>query len=431
MVEKPLFLLWKAILHPLFSLVYRVYRFFKKLLEIHLLDNGRLVNFFTRRYVINVAILIITFLVTATNLHASSVESGREDVGLQNSLLSRLTGEMEEELLIEEADASPESYQDTSYLDGQALNVQDYYAGGTNSAGELATEDADVIEGGEETELPPVLNAVRGQSESASQEDRPPTRTATVDYVVQVGDSVSSIAQSFGLQPATIIQPNGLNARGDIRPGKSLVILPVDGLLYTVRKGDNLSAIAKKYKSDEAQIIEINALAEVLNLEVGRELILPGGRLPPPPPTPRPSKYASGFQDQYVPPTAFEGLSSGSLLWPCASRRITQYFTRRHYGLDVGASKGTAIFAATDGTVIFSGWNSGGYGYMVIIDHGGGLFTRYGHATKLLVQAGDTVKAGDTIALVGSTGRSTGPHLHFEVLKGDIHHRINPLDYVK
>jgi murein DD-endopeptidase MepM/ murein hydrolase activator NlpD len=81
--------------------------------------------------------------------------------------------------------------------------------------------------------------------------------------------------------------------------------------------------------------------------------------------------------------------------------------------------------------VAVSGWNSGGYGNMIIIDHGGGLFTRYGHASKLLVKAGDTVKKGDVIMLVGSTGHSTGPHLHFEVMTGDPHHRVNPLEYVR
>jgi len=428
-VEKPVFWLWKAIFHPLVTLIYRFYRFFKKLLEVHLLDNGRLVNLFTRRYVINIAILLITFLVTATNIHASSGDSVREDVSGQTSLLARLTSEMEEELLVEEADTDVDADPDLSYLDGQALNVQDYYAGGTNSAD--LSDSEDLVEADEDGELPPIFNAVRGQSESASQEERPPTRTSIVEYVVQEGDTVDSIARQFGLQAATLLQSNGLAARGLIRPGQKLRILPVDGVLYTIRKGDNLSKIAKTYKSDESQIVDINALADELNLEVGRDIILPGGRLPPPPPAPKPSSYASNYQDKYVPPTAFDGMSAGSLLWPTESRRITQYFTRRHYGLDVGGPLRTPIYAATDGTVIYSGWNRGGYGNMVIIDHGGGLFTRYGHATKLLVKAGDTVKRGDTIALMGSTGRSTGSHLHFEVLKGDIHHRINPLDFVK
>ncbi|MDP4092841.1 MAG: peptidoglycan DD-metalloendopeptidase family protein [Bacillota bacterium] len=129
---------------------------------------------------------------------------------------------------------------------------------------------------------------------------------------------------------------------------------------------------------------------------------------------------------------------SGSMMWPSeASTLITSSYgyridpirkTRRfHTGIDIGASKGTSILAANKGTVIFAGWN-GAYGNCVIIDHGGGISTLYAHSCKLLVSVGDNVKKGHVIALVGSTGNSTGPHLHFEVRVNGA--TVNPLNYV-
>jgi len=411
----------------MFTLGYRAYRFIKKTLAIQVLENGRLVNLFNRRHAINGAILILTFLVTATNIQASNGPV-RDEVGSQKSILAQFTNEIDDELLVEEADTVVEPNDNVSYIDGQALNAQEYYTG-TNSGASPDTDEISADDPAAEETLP--FYAVRSQSESASQLEHPPTRSGIIEYVVQEGDNVESIAEKYGLQAQTVIQANGLGSRGLIRIGQTLRLLPIDGIVYKTKKGDNLSKIATTYRSDTEKIAEMNSLAADAVLDAGVELVLPGGRLPAPPSAPRPSSYASNFRDTYVPPTAFDGLSAGALLWPCASRRITQYFTRRHFGLDVGAAKGTPIYAADDGTVIYSGWNSGGYGNMTILDHGGGLYTRYGHATKLLTRVGDVVKKGDTIALVGSTGRSTGPHLHFEVLKGDIHHRINPLDWIK
>jgi len=422
-LKTPFSWLWKAFFHPVLTLLYRVYRFFKKIITAQVLENGRLVNLFTRRHVINVAILLLTFLVTATNIQASNGPS-RDDMSNQRSLLARMTKEMGEELLIEEADEVVEVNTDVSYLDGQALNIQDYYINTNSSEPSIAEEVYGADDLSDEAILP--IYAVRSQAESAGQRELPPTRSSITEHVVEAGDTVETIAHEYGLQTQTVLQTNGLSARGLIRIGQKLRILPVDGVIYKTKKGDNLSKIASAYKSEVEKIVEINSLADAASLDAGMELVLPGGRLPPPPPAPKTASTAI-----YIPPTAFEGLGSGSLLWPAGSRRITQYYSRRHFGLDIGAPTGTPIYAVSDGSIIYSGWNSGGYGNMVIINHGGGLFTRYGHASKLLVKAGDEVKQGDTIALIGSTGRSTGPHLHFEVLKGDIYHRLNPLDFVK
>ena len=117
------------------------------------------------------------------------------------------------------------------------------------------------------------------------------------------------------------------------------------------------------------------------------------------------------------------------MLWPATVRRITQYFNWRHRGIDIAGPTGTLIYAALDGMVEISGWNSGGYGYQIVLRHSNGMKTRYAHSSKLFVSVGQKVTKGEVIALMGSTGRSTGSHLHFEVVVGGV--RVNPFLYVK
>ena len=117
------------------------------------------------------------------------------------------------------------------------------------------------------------------------------------------------------------------------------------------------------------------------------------------------------------------------MLWPMISRRVTQYFKWRHAGLDVGDKMGNPIYAAENGVVEYSGWERGGWGNTVMVNHGNGTKTRYSHASKLLVVAGENVKKGQVIALIGSTGRSTGPHLHFGVYVNG--RALNPLQYLR
>ena len=131
--------------------------------------------------------------------------------------------------------------------------------------------------------------------------------------------------------------------------------------------------------------------------------------------------------------------SGGTFAWPSVSTYITSPYGTRvhpvtgkvktHTGIDIGAGMGTNIFAAADGTVLISGWNTGGYGNYVVIDHGGGLTTLYAHCSSLLVSAGQKVTRGQVIAKCGSTGMSTGPHLHFEVLKNGAH--TDPYAYLR
>ncbi|MCR4279852.1 MAG: M23 family metallopeptidase, partial [Candidatus Komeilibacteria bacterium] len=227
------------------------------------------------------------------------------------------------------------------------------------------------------------------------------TRSEVINYEVQPGDTLSNIAGKFDLRLATLLWANSMSANSVIKPGQKLVILPVDGLLYTVVKGDTLDAIGKKYKSDINRIIEANKLASVSDLQIGQKLMLPGATKPEPPKpasSPAPARRIAEVLKPRVNTPATD--SGGDLLWPTNSQRITQYYGWRHSGVDIANKSGQPIYAAEAGTVITSGWNKGGYGYYIIVNHPGGFQTLYAHASKLYVKVGDKVSRGDVIAAI-------------------------------
>jgi murein DD-endopeptidase MepM/ murein hydrolase activator NlpD len=236
---------------------------------------------------------------------------------------------------------------------------------------------------------------------------------ATVEtYVVQEGETVWSIAADFGLDIDTLRWSNPELERNPdlLAVGIELVILPVNGVYHTVVPGDTISSVAAQYGVADVDIINYppNGLSPPYRIIVGDKLIVPYGR-----------------KDLTVP---IPSLAIDSLLaWPVVGP-ITQGFQSSHLALDIGAPYGTPVHAVDDGTIVYADWAQTGYGYTVIIDHGEGLQTWYSHLKGALLQAGDPVTRGQPLGEVGSTGRSTGPHVHFEVrLNGD---RVNPIDYL-
>jgi len=244
------------------------------------------------------------------------------------------------------------------------------------------------------------------------------TRLGIETYIVEPGDTVSRVATRFGISINTVLWANNLSARSVLRAGQELVILPVSGVMHRVKRGDTLDAVASRYKGSTERIIAFNNLASRA-LQAGQTVIIPDGRIPPPPPPP-PRLRGPTFV-----PTAIVG----KLFWPVGSKRLTQYFWWRHPGIDIGTPAGTPIYAADDGIVEFTKLGRTGYGFQIMIDHGNGMRTRYAHNSKILVSAGDQIKKGDVIAYSGNTGRSTGPHLHFEIFIGS--RRVNPLQYIR
>jgi LysM repeat protein len=261
-------------------------------------------------------------------------------------------------------------------------------------------------------------------------------RMAVLTYLVQRGDTASSIAERFGLKPETILWGNeGLSTdAGNLQVGLELTILPVDGILHTVREGDTLESLQAIYDVPAEAIVELpaNGLAgeETPTLVAGQKLIVPGATKEVAWVEPGPrvlvglGRRSPGF---YSGPLVFSG--TGTFLWPVSPIRITQGYWYGHPAVDLDTYPGQAVYASDSGTVIYSDWDSTGYGNLIIVDHGNGLWTYYAHNQANLVRAGDGVLQGGQIAESGSTGNSTGDHLDFRIrlAEGGF---LNPVDFL-
>ncbi len=249
-------------------------------------------------------------------------------------------------------------------------------------------------------------------------------RDKIIEYSVVEGDTVSSIAEKFGVSEETVLWQNDLGKTAKIKPGQTLEILPVTGVSHKVNKGDTVYSIAKKYDTSAQGVVDFpyNTFTndETFELAIAQLIIVPDGVIPAPKAAPR---------TRQLTPDAGTVVASGVFVWP-AGGRITQRFVWYHPGIDIANQAAPNILAADSGKVVGAGWLDGyGYGNRVIIDHGNGYRTLYGHLSSVYVVAGQTVARGAPIGRMGSTGRSTGIHLHFEVLRNGVH--INPLSVLQ
>jgi murein DD-endopeptidase MepM/ murein hydrolase activator NlpD len=252
-------------------------------------------------------------------------------------------------------------------------------------------------------------------------------------YKVRPGDTLTAIANRFGVSAMTINWANNLGAKR-IQVGRELTIPPMNGLVVTAKEGDTLESLAAAHKISADVIYETNSL-EDRSLVVGQTLVLPGavGRALPKPVRPivRPTRSTSN-SGNVRPPTTYSG---GAFVWPVVggANYISQYFRYGHYGLDIAADYGSRVRASGAGTVIFAGWKSNGGGYQVWIAHGSDLYTTYNHMSAVSVGRGQSVAQGEQVGRIGQSGRASGPHLHFEVWRGEPWGggaRVNPLIYL-
>lgn len=246
-------------------------------------------------------------------------------------------------------------------------------------------------------------------------------RVDIITHTVSAGDTLYGIAKKYKLNAETIMFSNGLEKNPDLlRLGQPLAILPIDGILHTVGKKDTLASIAKAYKVKVEDIVSypLNRLdAKNPQIVAGQKVVVPGGKKEIP-------QVATVYRGT-APAGAKRGI--GRFVWP-APGSLTQGYKPLHRAIDIARAVGTPIKVADNGYVVVAGWSKAGYGNYVVVDHGNGYQTLYAHLSRIFVRPGDVVTQGAVIGNMGNTGNSTGPHLHFELIKGGI--KVNPLGYL-
>jgi murein DD-endopeptidase MepM/ murein hydrolase activator NlpD len=221
-------------------------------------------------------------------------------------------------------------------------------------------------------------------------------------YTVREGDTLSDIAAAFHISVATLIWANDIQRADTIRAGQVLVILPITGVQYTVKRGDTIGGVIKQFGGDREEIIRINRLPIDGTLTAGETILIPNGELRLAQNTTPPKTSQRTYSDYYMRPIV-GGVKTQSI--------------HGFNGVDLANSCGSAVRASAPGTVIIargSGWN-GGYGHYIVIDHPNNTQTLYAHLGNLYIAAGTYAAQGQTIGTMGTSGLSTGCHLHFEI----------------
>lgn len=275
-------------------------------------------------------------------------------------------------------------------------------------------------------------------------------RGEIITYEVQAGDTIIGIAEKFNLQPETVYWGNPYTLADDphrLSPGQVLNILPVNGVYYEWHEGDGLNGVAEYFGVTPETIINYpgnNLSPETIgdyakpNIQPGTWLVIEGGKRElinwvAPRITRSDPAVAKNYGPGYC-GEVYEGpVGSGTFVWPSVERRLSGFDydpSINHNGIDVAGSLGNAIYATDSGVVVYAGWNDYGYGNLVVIDHGNGWQSLYAHLDTFMVQCGSYVYQGDLIAGMGSTGNSSGPHLHFE-LRSDEYGRVNPWNFLQ
>jgi murein DD-endopeptidase MepM/ murein hydrolase activator NlpD len=267
-----------------------------------------------------------------------------------------------------------------------------------------------------------------------------------IQYIVERGDNLFSIAENYGIQPETILWGNYDTLQDNFRiiyPDQELNILPVDGVYYRYNVGESLSMIAAHFETTTEAILEYpgNRLdpydtnPEEPGIADGTMLIIPGGKRDlvdwGPPPISRANPASAKYYGPGHCGEIYEGpVGDGFFIWPTPGTYLSgyEYIPNIHEAIDIGGQEGNAIFASDSGVVVYAGWSNYGYGNLIVIDHGNGWQSGYAHLSGIGVYCGQGVERGTVIGYLGNTGQSTGAHLHFELRTG--YGRVNPLDFV-
>ncbi|MBU4315178.1 peptidoglycan DD-metalloendopeptidase family protein [Patescibacteria group bacterium] len=396
------------LLIPVFQVLFSIRR---KLIAISRPARNKMMLVVANRFTVHTIIIVVVLVVSVLNLQTGVVRA--ESFG-RESIMYGLVAEDKAEIVQEFAGQDSAIHISPIRYREQTGVSEDLFS----SSAVLALDQTD-------------LNILYGDAVTASEETTLTGRTTSETYTIQSGDSLSVIASKYDLSINTLLWANNLSVGSVLRPGNTLVILPVDGVKHVVKSGDTITQISKTYDVDQATILAYNGRSTSDVLSIGDELIIPGGevRAVARSTSSAISNLISSAPSGAVSPSISSGSAgSGYMVWPTDMSVITQYFSWKHNGLDIDCKYDNNNYAADDGYVTISGWQ-GGYGYLVEIDHGNGIVTRYGHHASLYVTQGQYVNAGEALGLCGTTGNSSGTHLHLEVIVNGV--RKNPLEYIR
>ncbi len=271
-------------------------------------------------------------------------------------------------------------------------------------------------------------------------------RVKVITYTVQVGDTLFSIASNYGLKPETLLWGNYEVLEDNphlLKPKQVLNILPVDGTYYEWKDGDSLTSVADFFKVTSQEIIsypgnffDLTQSDPSASIKTGTWVIVPGGKRAikdwGPPAITRSNPAAAKYYGEGSCGNVYEGaVGTGTFVWPTTDHGVSGYTydSGVHPGVDISGAEGNPIYATDSGVIVYAGWSDYGYGYLIVIDHGTGWQSAYAHLSAVAVGCGQSVYQGGYIGAMGTTGNSSGPHLHFELIINGV--KVNPLDYTR
>ena len=271
-------------------------------------------------------------------------------------------------------------------------------------------------------------------------------RSEVITYTVKQGDNLFKIAEFYGLKPETVLWGNYETLKDNpqmLSPDQVLNILPVDGVYYEWKESDDIASVAAFFKVEPQAILEYpgnqidltQEMSGTYGIEPGTWLIIQGGERElkdwGPPAITRSNPASAAYYGPGHCGAVYEGpIGVGSFVWPTTERFISGYnYSAIHRGIDIGGSIGNSIFATDSGVVVYAGWSNYGYGNLIVVDHGNGWQSAYAHLDTFSVTCGQGVGQGTYIGGLGSTGNSSGPHLHFELVFNGT--KPNPLDFAR
>lgn len=432
MVVYPILFLAKTAIKPVVLWAYRWYVTAYTKLKRSLFLQNKILFIFGHKYFIHVTVIIIALFVTTTNLNAQ--EYNGDEFG-KHSALYKIVQENSEEITTEDIVEQG--------LPQRPSTGQRYI----NNSGTVALDSTNINPSAKTTSA---LGENQASTTAANAtfvsntmlQTKGGIRADIVNYTVKTGESIGTIANRFGISAQTILWANGLSDTSIIKAGDVLKVPPVSGYTYQIATGDTLQKVVEKYHGDLEATMKLNGISDDQTVAVGSQIVVIGGAPPAPAPTPIKNSYLANSDTRYSSGNSGSGVNvnrnvparvtGGTFNWPLACHSaMTTYWGHAGRGRDISCGVGQPIYAATDGVarISFTGAWGHGYGNAIDISGPGGVMTRYAHMSAFNVSNGQRVSRGQVIGFVGMTGRTSGPHLHFEIHINGV--AYDPINYLR